>query len=131
MIDKIIVIQVENEDGSWLDVIPRKQSLIVNLGDILCRMTDYKVKATIHRVLAIGRPRRSSVFFFEPSFFAMLPRRLPTKDEDCKLASDWPESECFEYGPFMVKYIQRFVEHIGFLGSYSDTFQRPTELVST
>ena len=41
------------------------------------------------------------------------------------LASDWPEAECFEYGPFMVKYIQRFVEYIDFLGSYSDTFQHP------
>ena len=114
---EILVIQVENEEGSWLDAVPRKHSLIVNLGDILCRMTDYKVKATIHRVLAIGRPRCSAGFFLEPSFFALLPKRLPIKGEDYRLASDWPESECFKYGLFMVKYIQRFVESIGFLGS--------------
>ena len=82
-----------------------------------------QVKATIHRVLAIGRPRQSAVFFYEPSFFAFLPQRMPAVGEDYKLASDWPESECVEYGPFMVQYIQRFVEWLGFIDSYN--FQRP------
>jgi len=90
-------------------------------------MTDYKVKATIHRVLAIGRPRQSAAFFFEPSFFSLLPLRLPREGENYKSVSEWPESECLEYGPFMVKYIQRFVEHIGFMGSQPVTFKRPIE----
>ena len=90
-------------------------------------MTDYKVKATIHRVLAIGRPRQSAAFFYEPSFFSMLPQRLPKKGEDYKSIEEWPETECVEYGPFMVKYIQRFVEHIGFLGTHPGTFKRPVE----
>ena len=105
--------QVEKEDGSWLDVVPRKNSLIVNLGDILSRMTDNRVKATIHRVLAIGRPRQSVPFFLEPSFHAMIPNKLP-KDLSLESALDYPKEDSFEYGPFMVNYIQRFVEYRGF-----------------
>lgn len=100
---------MEREDGSWLDVVPRKNSLIVNIGAILSKMTDDCLKATIHRVLAIGRPRRSAVFFFEPSFHAFLPNSLP-QDKSMTSAEDYPKDDCFEYGPFMVEFIQRFVE---------------------
>ena len=105
------------EDGSWLDVVPRKDSLIVNIGAILSKMSDDRLKATIHRVLAIGRPRRSTVFFYEPSFHAFLPNRLP-QDKTMKSAMDYPKEDSFEYGPFMKNFIQRFVEWKGVFDPY-------------
>ncbi len=77
-------------------------------------MTADRVKATIHRVLAIGRPRRSVPFFLEPSYHAMIPNHLP-EDKTLESVSLYPREDCFEYGPFMVEYIQRFVEYKGFL----------------
>lgn len=77
-------------------------------------MSNNHLKATIHRVLAIGRPRRSVPFFLEPSFHAIIPNRLPD-DKTMKSAADYPREDSFVYGPFMVNYIQRFVEYRGFL----------------
>ena len=79
-------------------------------------MADNRIKATIHRVLAIGRSRRSCGFFLEPSYHAMLPTRLPA-DGTMKSAADFPEGDTFQYGPFMAKFIQRFVESEGVLDS--------------
>ena len=104
---------MEREDGTWLDEVPRKNSLIINLGDILSRMTNNFVKATVHRVLAIGRPRQSVPFFLEPSFHAMIPHQLPD-DKSLESAADYPKEDSFEFGPFMIEYIQRFVEYRGF-----------------
>lgn len=98
---------MEREDGSWLDV-PRKNSLIVNIGASLSKMTNNCLKATIHRVLAIGRPRRSAPFFFETSFHAFLPKSLP-QDNSMKSAADCNKDDCFEYGTFLVESIRRFV----------------------
>ena len=65
------------------------------------------------RVLAIGRPRQSVPFFLEPSFHAMIPNHLP-EDKGLESADQYPRDNSFEYGPFMVNYIQRFVEYKGF-----------------
>ena len=80
-------------------------------------MTNDHVKATIHRVLAIGRPRQSVPYFFEPSFHAMVPNRLP-EDKTIESVSQYPKEDSFEYGPFMIKYVERFVEWKGFLDRY-------------
>jgi isopenicillin N synthase-like dioxygenase len=110
------------EDGSWLDVTPRKDSLIVNIGAILSKMSDERLKATVHRVLAIGRPRRSTVFFYEPSYHAFLPNRLPS-EKTMKSAADYPRDDSFEYGPFMKDFIQRFVELKGVFDPYENRAQ--------
>ncbi len=86
-------------------------------------MTGNRLKATIHRVLAIGRPRKSVPFFFEPSYHAFVPKSLP-EDKTTESASEYPREDTFEYGPFMVEFIQRFVEHKGFLDSYDNKIDR-------
>ena len=101
------------EKEEWIDVKPREGSLIVNLGTVLTRMTGDRLKSTEHRVLAIGRARKSVPFFFEPSCHAMVPTTLP-KD----LTSISSAAECtdkFEYGPWMVQRMQQFVEYKDFL----------------
>jgi isopenicillin N synthase-like dioxygenase len=101
------------EDGSWLDVAPRKDSLIVNIGAIFSKMSDERLKATVHRVLAIGRPRRSTAYFHEPCFKAFVPNRLPSADKAIESAADYPREDSFEYGPFIKNFLQRHVEYRG------------------
>ena len=87
-------------DMHWFDVATRKNTVIVNLGETLSRMTGGRVKATIHRVLSIGRPRQSVPFFLEPSYHAKLPNSLPTEADMEVSAADHPVLDTFEYGPW-------------------------------
>ena len=57
-----------------------KDNLVVNIGAYLSKITNYKLKATLHRVLDIGKERYSSPFFLDPKFDAVLPSNLLTTD---------------------------------------------------
>ena len=62
-------LQVQTKSGEWVDVPPRKGSLVVNLGDMLERWTNGLYVSTPHRVLTVGDVERYSVpFFYEPNF---------------------------------------------------------------
>jgi isopenicillin N synthase-like dioxygenase len=58
-------LQVENPDGDWIDVPPRDDALVVNLGEMLQRMTGNYFVATTHRVIAT-EARFSSGYFHGP-----------------------------------------------------------------
>ena len=58
-------LQVENPDGDWIDVPPRDDAFVVNLGEMLQRMTGNYFVATTHRVIA-AEPRFSSGYFHGP-----------------------------------------------------------------
>jgi isopenicillin N synthase-like dioxygenase len=58
-------LQVENPDGDWIDVPPRDDAFVVNLGEMLQRMTGNYFVATTHRVIAT-EPRFSSGYFHGP-----------------------------------------------------------------
>ena len=111
---------MEKEGGGWLDVKTRKNSLVVNLGETLSKMTGRRVKATIHRVLAIGRPRQSVPFFLEPAFHAMVPKSIPAngKVETEMSVEEHDQEDTFKYGPWLMEYMSRFVEYQNWL---SDT----------
>ncbi|KAL6069076.1 2-oxoglutarate-dependent ethylene/succinate-forming enzyme [Balamuthia mandrillaris] len=62
-------LQVMNRAGEWVNATPIKNSLLVNLGDMMERWTNGIYKATPHRVVNIsGKDRYSIPFFFEPNF---------------------------------------------------------------
>ncbi|TYZ57896.1 hypothetical protein PybrP1_010500 [[Pythium] brassicae (nom. inval.)] len=55
--------------GEWLDVPPRADAFIVNIGDMGERWTNGVFQSTRHRVVnATGRERYSVPFFYEPNF---------------------------------------------------------------
>ena len=58
-------LQVENPDGHWIDVPPRDDAFVVNLGEMLQGMTGNYFVATTHRVIATV-PRFSSGYFHGP-----------------------------------------------------------------
>ena len=64
-------LQVQNHKGEWLDAIAEQDELMINVGDMLSRHTNNKLKSTIHRVInppreLWGTSRYSIPFFMHP-----------------------------------------------------------------
>lgn len=58
-------LHVRNPDGDWIDVPPRRDAFVVNIGEMLQEMTGNYFVATTHRVIAV-EPRQSSAWFHGP-----------------------------------------------------------------
>jgi isopenicillin N synthase-like dioxygenase len=68
-------LQLLTREGQWLDVNPPQGALVVNIGDMLQRLTNHRLRSTTHRVVnpALDRahlPRYSIPFFlhFAPDY---------------------------------------------------------------
>ena len=64
-------LQVQNHEGEWIDAIAEADELMINVGDMLSRHTNNKLKSTIHRVVnppkeLWGTSRYSIPFFMHP-----------------------------------------------------------------
>ena len=64
-------LQVQNNGGEWIDAIAEPDELMINVGDMLSRHTNNKLKSTIHRVVnppkeKWGSSRYSIPFFMHP-----------------------------------------------------------------
>ncbi|GAB1395694.1 hypothetical protein MASR1M65_04710 [Saprospiraceae bacterium] len=64
-------LQVLTMDNEWLAVVPESDEIVVNVGDMLQRHTNNKLKSTTHRVVNPPReewhnPRLSIPFFLHP-----------------------------------------------------------------
>lgn len=64
-------LQVQNHDGEWIDAIAQPDELMINVGDMLSRHSNNKLKSTIHRVTnppkeQWGTSRYSIPFFMHP-----------------------------------------------------------------
>ncbi len=68
-------LQLKDRDGQWLDVSPPKNSLIVDAGDMLSRITNEVIPATTHQVInpdKSNESRYSMPFFMHPNADAVL-----------------------------------------------------------
>ncbi|MEO9513308.1 MAG: 2-oxoglutarate and iron-dependent oxygenase domain-containing protein [Flavobacteriaceae bacterium] len=64
-------LQVKNHQGAWVDAIAKPDQLMINVGDMLSRLTNNKLKSTIHQVVnppkeLWGTSRYSIPFFMHP-----------------------------------------------------------------
>lgn len=64
-------LQVQNHEGEWIEAVAKKDELMINVGDMLSRHTNNKLKSTIHQVVnppkeEWGSPRFSIPFFMHP-----------------------------------------------------------------
>ncbi|MEZ4792818.1 MAG: 2-oxoglutarate and iron-dependent oxygenase domain-containing protein [Gelidibacter sp.] len=64
-------LQVKNHKGEWIDAIAEPDELMINVGDMLSRHTNNKLKSTIHQVInppreLWGTSRYSIPFFMHP-----------------------------------------------------------------
>jgi isopenicillin N synthase-like dioxygenase len=65
-------LQVQRKDGKWLSITALPDQLVVNVGDMLERLTNKKLKSTIHRV--VNPPREKMNFSRYSIPFFMHPR---------------------------------------------------------
>jgi len=64
-------LQVKKKNGDWIDAIAEPEELVINVGDMLSRHTNNKLKSTIHQVVnppreLWGTSRYSIPFFMHP-----------------------------------------------------------------
>jgi len=64
-------LQLLNTEGEWLDITPEEDEIVINVGDMLQRLTNNYLKSTTHRVVnppkeEWHRPRLSIPFFLHP-----------------------------------------------------------------
>jgi len=64
-------LQVQNHAGEWIDAITEPDELVINVGDMLSRHSNNRLKSTIHRVVnppkeSWGTSRYSIPFFMHP-----------------------------------------------------------------
>jgi isopenicillin N synthase-like dioxygenase len=57
-------LQVLSADGEWLDAAPIEGTLVVNIGDLLSRLSNNKFKSTVHRVYNRQKSSRYAMPFF-------------------------------------------------------------------
>ena len=82
--DSLGGLQARHQNGEWFDVPPIEGSFICNIGDLLERWTNGRLKSTMHRVLnTSGKERLSIPVFFDPNSDAWIdPQDFETsKDE--------------------------------------------------
>ena len=65
-------LQVLTKEGEWIDAIAEEGELIINMGDMMARLTNNKLKSTQHQVVnppkeLWGTSRYSVPFFMHPS----------------------------------------------------------------
>ena len=65
-------LQAQTLDGEWINVMPAHDEIVINVGDMLARLTNDKLRSTIHQVvnpedkIQLMQPRYSSPFFLHP-----------------------------------------------------------------
>ncbi len=83
-------LELKEKDGSWLPVNPPAGSIVVNIGDMLQRLTNHRLPSTSHRVVnpapeRRGVPRYSTPFFLHFASDYMietLPQTVDTEHPD-------------------------------------------------
>ena len=87
-------LEIQNRaTGEWIGVPPKKDAYVINMGDMISRITGNQYKSSIHRVVNKGSMDRYSVVFFFDGNLDYKLRRLdkigqPTYDEDVLTAEE-------------------------------------------
>jgi isopenicillin N synthase-like dioxygenase len=61
-------LQLKTKDGRWLDVSPKPGELVINIGDMLQRLTNGVLRSTSHRVINPAPDRVSNARYSMPFF---------------------------------------------------------------
>lgn len=65
--DEVGGLQVQTPKGDWVDAPPMEDAFVVNVGDMLHRMSNGRLLSTPHRVINVsGQERYSVPFFYDP-----------------------------------------------------------------
>ena len=94
-------LQVLRRDGEWIPITALPDQIVVNVGDMLSRLTNNKLKSTIHRVVNPPKELMKTSRFSIPFF--MHPRSTMdlTSLESCISASEPKQYEDMTAGEFL------------------------------
>ncbi|MEM7299262.1 MAG: 2OG-Fe(II) oxygenase family protein, partial [Bacteroidota bacterium] len=102
-------LQLLDKTGAWLDIVPEEDEIVINVGDMLQRLTNNFMKSTTHRVVNPPReewhlPRLSIPFFVHPK------KDMSLKCLDKCISGDRPAA----YGPITAgEYLEERLREIG------------------
>lgn len=102
-------LEVMTTSGEWAKVLPRPNSLVMNIGDAFSRMMGGRFKATRHRVMDIGADRFSVPFFLSPGFDTDIGINFMSKYEE-----GGPAHVYERYGPWVLhtmKHQKKYFEY--------------------
>ena len=93
-------LQVKNHRGEWVDAIAEPDELMINVGDMLSRLTNDRLKSTIHQVVnppesEWGKSRYSIPFFMHP--ISDMPLNCLENCIDAKHPKMYPDTTAGEY----------------------------------
>ena len=80
-------LEILSNDGQWLAVDPPKSALVVNVGDMLQRLTNHKLPSTTHRVVNPTGDRSKHSRYSMPYFLHLRPDFLIETLADCSSSS--------------------------------------------
>lgn len=81
-------LEVKHRSGKWLGVNPPTGALVVNVGDMLQRLTNGKMPSTTHRVVNPSAERSAHPRYSTPFFLHFAPEVMITPMESCIAAGD-------------------------------------------
>ena len=74
--DEVGGLEVRVSESDWIAIPPLKNSFVLNVADMLSRLSGGRWRSTPHRVVLNKKPRHSIAFFFDPNFDAMISSRV-------------------------------------------------------
>ena len=93
-------LELKTRDGRWLPVSPRPGEMVINIGDMLQRLTNGRLRSTSHRVVNPAPERASKARFSMPFFLHFRPdfliEALPATVADGE-APKWPPITAHDY----------------------------------
>ncbi|KND88552.1 putative 2-oxoglutarate-dependent dioxygenase [Tolypocladium ophioglossoides CBS 100239] len=100
-------LQVLSPDGSWVDAQPIQDTFVMNIGEIMTRMTNGLYKSTIHRVVQKSKTERYSIpFFFSVNYDAVV-GPLPS----CVTAETPAKFPSITAGEYIIERLKLAVRH--------------------
>jgi isopenicillin N synthase-like dioxygenase len=93
-------LELKTRDGRWIPVSPKPGELVINIGDMLQRLTNGKLRSTPHRVVNPSPDRASNARYSMPFFLHFrpdytieaLPGTVPAGEEP-----KWPPISSHDY----------------------------------
>jgi isopenicillin N synthase-like dioxygenase len=100
-------LQVLDHDGNWVDITALPEHIVVNVGDMLQRLTNHKLKSTTHRVVNPPREMWGTSRFSMPFFCHPQPEMPLDALPHCVPAGEQPREEPITAGAYLT---QRLIE---------------------
>ena len=61
-------LEIKNVEDKWISADPIPGCFIINIGDMLEKVTRGLYKSTVHRVVPTGKERFSFPYFYDPGY---------------------------------------------------------------